>query len=99
MRWRSTSRASSRRSAWAPPRPTTAASRRCWPSCAAEPPRRRLATGSSGPAAQHDRLRLRVEVERLLAVLLAVAAGLPAAERQLVVDFGARVDPGVAGLD
>src|SRR4051794_2465896 len=50
-------------------------------------------------AAYDHRLRLRVEVEGLCAVLLAVAAGLPAAEGQLVVDLGSRVDPGVAGLD
>src|SRR5580704_14820244 len=49
--------------------------------------------------AEHHRLRLGVEVERLLAVLLAVAARLPAAERELVVDLGARVDPRVAGFD
>src|SRR5438270_13658153 len=57
------------------------------------------ARASGSRPAEHDRLRLGVEVERLLAVLLAVAAGLPAAERKLVVDLGARVDPGVAGLD
>src|SRR5437764_15429028 len=51
------------------------------------------------PGPQHDRLGLRVVVEGLLAVLLAVAARLPAAERQLVVDLGPRVDPGVAGFD
>src|SRR5436305_3431876 len=49
--------------------------------------------------AEHHRLRLGVEVERFLAVLLAVAAGLPAAERKLVVDLRARVDPGVSGFD
>src|SRR5581483_9328006 len=57
----------------------------------------RPTTRSSRP--QHHGLRLGVEVERLLTVLLAVAAGLPAAERELVVDLRARVDPGVAGLD
>src|SRR5438445_11995197 len=50
-------------------------------------------------ATDYDRLRLGVEVERLFAVLLAVAARLPAAERQLVVHLRAGVDPGVAGLD
>src|SRR5919109_716647 len=49
-------------------------------------------------AAQHDGLGLGVVLEGLLAVLLAVAAGLPAAERELVVDLRARVDPRVAGL-
>src|SRR5580704_4025722 len=62
-----------------------------------------LARGSRpprpSPRPQHDRLGLRIEVERLLAVLLAVAARLPAAERELVVDLRTRVDPGVARLD
>src|SRR5437763_6633177 len=51
------------------------------------------------PAPDHHRLRLGVVVERLFAVLLAVAARLPASEGKLVVDLRARVDPGVAGLD
>src|SRR3954447_19626122 len=53
----------------------------------------------SASAAHDHRLRLRVEVEGLLAVLLAVARGLPAAEGQLVVDLRTGVDPRVAGLD
>src|SRR5690348_1808013 len=62
--------------------------------------RPRSCTGSpSSSARDDDGLRLGVEVERLLPVLLAVPAGLPAAERQLVVDLRPRVDPRVAGLD
>src|SRR4051794_32380721 len=54
-------------------------------------------SASSSP--NDDRLRVRVEVERLRAVLLAVAAGLQPAERQLVVDLRARVDPGVTAVE
>src|SRR3979411_2594631 len=57
-------------------------------------PPTRAPRASSG--SHHHRLGLRVVVEGLLAVLLAVAARLPPSERQLVVDLGARVDPGVA---
>src|SRR5688572_948729 len=46
-----------------------------------------------------DGFRLRIVLDRLLAVLLADAALLDAAERQLIVDDLRRVDPGVAGLD
>src|SRR5215212_1199193 len=46
-----------------------------------------------------DRLGLRVVVDGLYAVLLAVARLLPAAEGQLVVDELGGVDPGVARLE
>src|SRR5215204_4687499 len=42
---------------------------------------------------------LRVIVQRLYAVLLAVSGLLPTSERQLVVDDLGGVDPGVPGLD
>src|ERR1700733_15129704 len=58
-----------------------------------------MARAERSRRSEHDRLRLGVEVERLLAVLLAVAAGLPAAERELVVHLGPGVDPRVARLD
>src|ERR1700761_7701945 len=57
------------------------------------------AVSESGLAAEDNGLGLRVVVEGLDAVLLAIPAGLPAPEGQLVVDLGPRVDPGVAGLD
>src|SRR5215213_1251792 len=47
----------------------------------------------------NDRLGLRVVVDGLYAVLLAVARLLPAAEGQLVVDELGGVDPGVARLE
>src|SRR5919205_2454352 len=46
----------------------------------------------------HDRLRLRVVVEGLDAVFLAVARLLPTAEGQLVVNELGGVDPGVTRL-
>src|ERR1700760_718763 len=55
---------------------------------------------SDPPSGTEDNgLGLRVVVEGLDPVLLAVAAGLPAAEGQLVVHLGARVDPRVPRLD
>src|SRR5215212_1452469 len=57
-----------------------------------------LVTGDHGPL-DDDRLGLRVVVEGLYAVLLAIARLLPAAEGQLVVDELGGVDPGVARLE
>src|SRR5215216_199634 len=57
-----------------------------------------LVTGDHSPL-DDDRLGLRVIVEGLYAVLLAMARLLPAAEGQLIVDELGRVDPGVARLE
>src|SRR5215213_6197837 len=54
---------------------------------------------SLGRAPDDYGFRLRVIVQRLYAVLLAVPGLLPAPERQLVVDDLGGVDPGVPGLD
>src|SRR5829696_6251003 len=56
-----------------------------------------LVTGDHGPL-DDDRFGLRVVVEGLYAVLLAIARLLPAAEGQLVVDELGGVDPGVPRL-
>src|SRR3954447_10074074 len=48
---------------------------------------------------EHHRLEVGVVVQRLGAVLLAEPAALDAAERQLVVDLGRRVDPRVAAVE
>src|SRR3954467_14393048 len=77
---------------WSSPAATARTSRppsRCWPPSRASP----------RACPDHDGLRVRVVVERLGAVLLAVAAALQPAERQLVVDLGARVDPRVAAVE
>ena len=54
--------------------------------------------GAVRGAAHDDRLGVCVEVQRLGAVLLAVAAALESSERQLVIDLGARIDPRVAAI-
>src|SRR5215204_3274890 len=54
---------------------------------------------SSGCAPDDHGFGLRVIVQRLYAVLLAVSGLLPTPERQLVVDDLRGIDPGVPGLD
>src|SRR5215203_5358583 len=58
-----------------------------------------ITLSSSTRTPDHDGLCLRVVVERLDAVLLAIPRLLPAAERQLVVHDLGRVDPGIPRLD
>src|SRR5215210_2088727 len=58
-----------------------------------------ITPSSSTRTPNHDGLCLRVEVERLDSVLLAIPRLLPAAERQLIVDDLGRVDPGIPRLD
>src|SRR5215210_6571447 len=58
-----------------------------------------ITPSSSTRTPDHDGLGLRVVVERLDSVLLAVTGLLPAAKRQLVVDDLGRVDPGITRLD